>query len=181
MDRYELILGAAVGGLGTLGAYIALNSKVRSDVVVYPSNYAFFDDFSDNLGNRSVTEITYSTSVAGHVISGRQRKGLLIISGISVGCAIWYFTWKACHRPIIPSPDRRNESERTDIRNDMPAQSVVDPSSSRDLLCKVCLVNEQNVALLPCGHVFCAECTPRFGEFCPLCRASIQEELRIYN
>ena len=46
--------------------------------------------------------------------------------------------------------------------------------------CKICVNNEMNTALLPCGHlVTCNECASILKD-CPMCRKNINDKIRIY-
>lgn len=48
-------------------------------------------------------------------------------------------------------------------------------------LCSICFQREKNTALVPCGHVFCNECTVSFMTAdCPVCRRSYGDKLSIY-
>lgn len=47
------------------------------------------------------------------------------------------------------------------------------------LTCCVCVDSEINTTLVPCGHLFCAECASRLPE-CPLCRKQVMAKQRIY-
>ena len=48
--------------------------------------------------------------------------------------------------------------------------------------CPVCFDdNKADIAIVPCGHVFCQSCLDGFREpKCPVCRADIESTLRIY-
>lgn len=47
-----------------------------------------------------------------------------------------------------------------------------------DGMCVVCVSNQREVAVLPCGHLcLCIECYPRL-QLCPICRARIRGALR---
>lgn len=53
-------------------------------------------------------------------------------------------------------------------------------TESEDKLCIICLTDEKNCCLLPCGHVCsCMNCASRVS-VCPNCRANINERKRIY-
>jgi len=48
-------------------------------------------------------------------------------------------------------------------------------------LCSICFQREKNTALVPCGHVFCEECTTSFMTAdCPVCRRSYGDKLSIF-
>lgn len=45
--------------------------------------------------------------------------------------------------------------------------------------CNICMENKNNVALIPCGHLMCAQCSFVFDK-CPTCRSTISDKLKIY-
>lgn len=49
-------------------------------------------------------------------------------------------------------------------------------------LCEICFWSEKSIALIPCGHTFCEDCTIRMmdKQTCAMCRADIFETIRIY-
>jgi len=50
--------------------------------------------------------------------------------------------------------------------------------------CSICYTNVCNVALMPCGHVYCEICIARFSSVvvprCPTCRTKIDDELTLF-
>lgn len=47
--------------------------------------------------------------------------------------------------------------------------------------CKICFVNLKTVALVPCGHCVCADCSNKIiGEDCPYCRSQVRDKMTIY-
>ena len=51
--------------------------------------------------------------------------------------------------------------------------------------CQVCMARAKDTALVPCGHVLCAECVTRANEEriveeCPVCRETVQSTMRVY-
>lgn len=56
--------------------------------------------------------------------------------------------------------------------------SVVEKSSS---MCSVCYERQANVALNPCGHVYCEACVSRiYTRTCPKCRNVIDGRMKLY-
>lgn len=55
------------------------------------------------------------------------------------------------------------------------------PSSDKDELtkCKVCFERDVDIAINPCGHVYCQKCLPSF-KACPHCRGPIQGHMKVY-
>lgn len=50
----------------------------------------------------------------------------------------------------------------------------------RTNLCSICLINEYNVCLRPCGHIcMCLSCAPKFKN-CPICRTPITHIFKVY-
>ena len=46
--------------------------------------------------------------------------------------------------------------------------------------CPICLANESNVVLIPCGHLICNQCSEQGIEACPICRKKIERNVSIY-
>lgn len=49
--------------------------------------------------------------------------------------------------------------------------------------CKICLVNEQNIVLISCGHLICDTCVLNLDQYqkkCPICRARFTRYVNIY-
>ena len=50
-----------------------------------------------------------------------------------------------------------------------------------EMLCGVCLTNEKDTALVPCGHTFCHICANNSRiTICPICRTPISNRQRFY-
>ena len=50
--------------------------------------------------------------------------------------------------------------------------------------CKICLVNEQNIVLISCGHLICESCVQNLDQYqkkCPICRARFTRYVNIYS
>lgn len=48
-------------------------------------------------------------------------------------------------------------------------------------LCSVCYVNEKNMALVPCGHLFCNVCIGQtITAVCPICRRDFKDKLAVF-
>lgn len=58
-------------------------------------------------------------------------------------------------------------------------KNATTPASDRDRSCSVCLENECNAALDPCGHLLCGKCAGSVID-CPLCRQSFVKILKLY-
>jgi len=80
----------------------------------------------------------------------------------------------------------KSESEKMDI--ELPKNSSKDLKSPEEelqqlkdqRLCKVCFVEERNVAFLPCGHLICCvNCVPSLKD-CPYCRQPITGTLKTF-
>ncbi len=49
--------------------------------------------------------------------------------------------------------------------------------------CAICMTNELNTALVPCGHVFCGDCCNRensVSKKCPTCRANVDKTVKLF-
>ena len=47
-------------------------------------------------------------------------------------------------------------------------------------LCRVCLSNEVDVTIVPCGHVLCRRCSSAVRR-CPFCRLQVSKTIRIFR
>lgn len=48
-------------------------------------------------------------------------------------------------------------------------------------LCSICFINEKNLALIPCGHLFCSNCIEKtFTAVCPNCRRDFKDKLLVF-
>ena len=48
-------------------------------------------------------------------------------------------------------------------------------------LCSICFVNEKNLALVPCGHLFCVKCIEQtITAVCPNCRRDFKDKLMVF-
>ncbi|KAK8322247.1 hypothetical protein V6Z12_A12G154400 [Gossypium hirsutum] len=47
-------------------------------------------------------------------------------------------------------------------------------------LCRVCLSNEVDMTIAPCGHVLCRRCSSAVSR-CPFCRLEVKKTIRIYR
>lgn len=46
--------------------------------------------------------------------------------------------------------------------------------------CSICLDNERNIVIVPCGHTCCSECSKTLTS-CMVCRGSIEKKQKIFN
>lgn len=46
--------------------------------------------------------------------------------------------------------------------------------------CRVCISNEVDTIVVPCGHVLCHRCSAAVTR-CPFCRRAVSKALRIYR
>jgi hypothetical protein len=47
-------------------------------------------------------------------------------------------------------------------------------------MCNVCVTNEINICLNPCGHTFCSGCVDKMNNSCAMCRKYIQNKIKIF-
>lgn len=59
-------------------------------------------------------------------------------------------------------------------------QETVDLSPGALMECSICLENQPNTALDPCGHTVCQSCSNELS-VCPYCRTVVKKTLRIYR
>lgn len=60
-------------------------------------------------------------------------------------------------------------------------QDKKDAFSEVKYCCKICLENEIDIALVPCGHLFCSKCYNNREQYCYLCRTDIKNILKVYS
>ena len=102
--------------------------------------------------------------------------------------------------PKPPSPEkpkripnereRQTESEseaKTKIKNgttdhrarEKEKEKEKERDKDEEMLCKICFHNKNAIALIPCGHLFCKECTQKMAQ-CPLDSQPITRQVTIY-
>ncbi|XP_071734151.1 uncharacterized protein [Rutidosis leptorrhynchoides] len=47
-------------------------------------------------------------------------------------------------------------------------------------LCRICLTNEVDITIIPCGHVLCRRCSSAVSR-CPFCRLQVSKTIKIYR
>lgn len=65
-------------------------------------------------------------------------------------------------------------------KNNAPEQESIDLSPGAMMECSICLENQPNTALDPCGHTVCQSCSNELS-VCPYCRTVVKKTLRIYR
>ena len=46
--------------------------------------------------------------------------------------------------------------------------------------CTICMNEEIDVVMVPCGHVFCKECSKKTLTICFLCRTQVLQKQKLY-
>ena len=64
--------------------------------------------------------------------------------------------------------------------NSMEEEHSIDLSGEAPIECSICLENQPNTALDPCGHTVCQSCSNELS-VCPYCRTIVKKTLRIYR
>lgn len=63
--------------------------------------------------------------------------------------------------------------------------SAVETSPCDELICQICLNNRIDCIFYTCGHMYCCNiCALRLGEnsnCCPVCRAEVQQVVKVYR
>ena len=59
-------------------------------------------------------------------------------------------------------------------------EEPIDLSPGAQMECSICLENQPNTALDPCGHTVCQSCSNELS-VCPYCRTLVKKTLRIYR
>lgn len=96
---------------------------------------------------------------------GYMAAGLIgtLVGGVAAWYAATQLKEEECEHQSKPS---------TSSYTDAPTRSV----RREELLCVVCLTNEREIILLPCGHVcICKTCSGSMQtKLCPICRKTIE-------
>ncbi|GJZ28753.1 histidine kinase-like ATPase, ATP-binding domain-containing protein [Tanacetum coccineum] len=71
--------------------------------------------------------------------------------------------------------DKDNDKEKSDM-----AAKEADAAKAA-LQCQICLTNEIDITLVPCGHVLCRPCSSVVHLCCPICRVQLSKTVRIYR
>jgi hypothetical protein len=50
----------------------------------------------------------------------------------------------------------------------------IDEEHLMDMTCQICMVNRKDRILLPCGHLFCSECSVRARKRCFICTTRVK-------
>ena len=53
-------------------------------------------------------------------------------------------------------------------------------TTSNEPLCPICLTDVVGMAIVPCGHTFCATCARRMTTECGVCRGKIRDRMKLY-
>ncbi len=73
-----------------------------------------------------------------------------------------------------------------DIVTNLLLNSIEDEQSEKKPICSICLDDDANAAIVPCGHSnFCYECISSHhinsqNKECPICRAEIMMVIKLY-
>jgi len=59
-------------------------------------------------------------------------------------------------------------------------EEPMDLSPGAQMECSICLENQPDTALDPCGHTICQSCSNELS-VCPYCRTLVKKTLRIYR
>jgi Zinc finger, C3HC4 type (RING finger) len=74
----------------------------------------------------------------------------------------------------VPSAPRSSLDSSTSLAHPVPSA----PPTS-DLTCSICMENEKDHTIIPCGHCYCLSCIKQFKN-CPECRGSIHKYIKIF-
>lgn len=78
----------------------------------------------------------------------------------------------------------QKEIDSMGLKNITDKLSKAEPSSEPTITCKICMDNQSNMVLVPCGHVMCSGCINRLSKEhmkqCPMCNAEILKCMDIY-
>lgn len=88
----------------------------------------------------------------------------------------------ACAMTIMPSQEPFQE-QSGQVFHQQPSPVLLSAQrndADENNLCPICEDRDKEMALVPCGHVFCGNCTVRFGGLCPNCRTPTTGSMRIF-
>ena len=77
------------------------------------------------------------------------------------------------------------EAEASRLRGALDRASSLQEPLDETTECQVCMARAKDTALVPCGHVLCAQCVTRSNderlvEECPVCRETVRSTMRVY-
>ena len=76
--------------------------------------------------------------------------------------------------------DIAEESDDTASESSGSEDELIDEENLMDMTCQICMVNRKDRILLPCGHLFCSECTIRVKKHCFICRTRVKSVKNCY-
>ena len=80
---------------------------------------------------------------------------------------------------IEDSEDDDSDEENIDVVS-VGKENVPNNANDSDaILCKICVEEKINTAVIPCAHAFCIKCAKKI-KACPICRASISSTMKIF-
>lgn len=53
-------------------------------------------------------------------------------------------------------------------------------TDTHEAQCSICLIETVSMAIVPCGHTFCASCAKKQNTNCYICRGSIRERIKLF-
>ncbi|CCU56356.1 inhibitor of apoptosis 3 [Mythimna separata entomopoxvirus 'L'] len=76
---------------------------------------------------------------------------------------------------------QRVMSEACVVKNE---ENVVEIKEEKEVeyskLCKICYLDEYNVCMSPCGHVFCGKCSININNICAICRQKCDSKIKLH-
>lgn len=88
--------------------------------------------------------------------------------------AAWSFT------PRVENAKEENEKKNPMHELNLKMQKRIEELYVKTL-CSICYINEKNMALVPCGHMFCGACIEQtITAVCPICRRDFKDKLIVF-
>ena len=85
--------------------------------------------------------------------------------------------------PAPVEPNKKTEAKEGSPSTTSPAKEFkAAPKNEEDIenQCKLCKINERQLAVIPCGHLsICQGCSSRCS-LCPICKREVKAYVRIY-
>ena len=77
-----------------------------------------------------------------------------------------------------------SNSELFELKKKLNIEREENKRIKEDHTCKICLNNQQNHVIIPCGHLICSDCVKSLDQHqkkCPICRGRFTKHINIYQ
>uniref|UniRef100_A0A914E458 RING-type domain-containing protein n=1 Tax=Acrobeloides nanus TaxID=290746 RepID=A0A914E458_9BILA len=132
---------------------------------------------TDNYGMRARSNFTMRRYASNYEINRNLRNQSTSVSRSRTSAP---FTEQ--ENPESSAPDDKDLFR--DVKSVIPKSSFmrsISLSATGEPICCICMENNRDTILVPCGHhQFCNECAEKV-KICPICRRAIEEKINILN